>query len=323
MSREGARGLALTAAVFALTGLAASRVTLVGHELVGHGLVAMAQGCELVAYKLFLFAGGWVSYSCEGGRSVGEALVVALGGVAVELLVAAVAFLVASRLARGSIARVALTGLGMVDVLHTGFYVAAGTHHGFGDGRLLHELLGDRRALLVVPVSVVVVAAGALLARRMAREVGGWVRGRAAARAAAVVAAAVAAAAFHGALTYGERALTDDDVYARIMRHESEREVARDLDRYRREAAARGRAPTAEQIAAARAALEAKHRRFPLRVVLAVALALACLGGLWWGMRAPGEGGRPAPAGWRALVPLGAVTLGAVVAVYLIDRGGA
>ena len=322
LSRAGARGLGLTAGVFALTGLAASRLTLVGHELIGHGAVAVAQGCDLVAYRLFLFGGGWVSYDCEGPRTTGDALVVALGGVAMELVVATAALLVAWRLARGSVVRAALTGLGMVDLLHAGFYLAIGTHHGFGDGRIVHELLGDRRALLVVPRSVVVVAAGALLARRLAGEVGAWVRGGTAARAGAVVAAALAAAAFHGALAFGERALREDDVYARIMKHESERQVARDMERFRREAAARGRAPTAAQIAAAREAFEAQHRRFPLRVVLAVALGLACLTGLWRGMRrAPAEAA--APPGWRDVVPLGVVTFGAVVAVYLIDlRGG-
>jgi hypothetical protein len=317
-----ARSLVFAAAVFALTGLGASRVTLVGHELVGHGAVAAAQGCDIVAYRLFLFGGGWVSYDCDGSRSLTDALAVSLGGIVVEVVLAGLALWVASRLARGSVARVALVSLATVDLLHAGFYLAAGTHHGFGDGHLLHEALGGWRPLLVIPASMAVIAGGALLAWRLAREVGGWVQGRVAARIGTILAAAVVAGAVHGALTASERALRSDDVYARIMRHQSEREVSRDLDRFRRDARARGRAPTAAELAAARAAFEALHRRFPLRAVLAVALGLACLFGLWWGMRDPAPDAAGLPARWRALVPLGAVTLGSVIAVYLIDLGG-
>lgn len=299
----GLRRALVLAAVFTLVALATSRVALVGHELVGHGLLAVALGADLVAYRLFLFGGGWVSYRWpEGPPGGGESLAVALGGIGLELVAGAIALAVAAR-CRRPVARVGLLASATILLLHAGFYLAAGTHHGFGDGRAVHHALGAWRPLLVVPVAIAVVAGGFLLAARLAREVTGWVEGRPLARAGQIAAAAVLAAGAHGALTYGERALTRDDSYARIMEHQSVRLIARDLDRFAEEARQlRGRAPTPEELAAARAALEQRHRPFPLAPLLAVALGLACIAGLWRSaVRPPPE---PREPRWRlALAP--------------------
>ncbi len=293
----------LLAAVFALVALATSRITLVAHELVGHGLTAVAFGADLVGYRLFLFGGGWVSYRWPGGPpGEGVSLAVALGGIAFEVVAGAIALALAAR-ARGAVARVGLLAAGTILLLHAGFYLAAGTHHGFGDGRDVHQALGAWRPLVVVPAAAAVVAGGFLLARRLAGEVAGWVDGKPLARAGQIAVAAVLAAAAHGALTFGERALTRDSQYARVMEHEEVRLVARDLDRFAAQARRmRGRGPTPEELAAARARLEAEHRPFPLAPLLAVALALACAAGLWRALsRARGEA---RAAGWRAaLVP--------------------
>lgn len=294
----------LLAAVFALVALATSRVTLVAHELVGHGLTAVALGADLTGYRLFLFGGGWVSYRWPHGPP-GEAgsMAVALGGIALELVAGLLALALVTR-TRGPVARAGLLATATILLLHAGFYLAAGTHHGFGDGRAVHEALGAARWAVVLPAAIAVVAGGFFLAARLAREVVGWVDGRPLARAGQILAAAVLAAAFHGALTFGERALTADAQYARVMEHEDVRLVARDLARYAAEARQlRGRGPTPAELAAARARLQQEHRPFPLAPLLAVALGLACAAGLWRAVTRARDATTPradAPSRWRA-----------------------
>ena len=292
-----ARQLALLAAALLLVGLAVSRISLVAHELVGHGAVVELVGGDVEAWRLFLFGGGWVSYRFEAPPSAADALALSLGGIAVEVVLGGAALLLAARRPPGSVSRVALICLAGLNLLHAGFYLAAGTHHGFGDGRLLHHLLGDRRWMVVAPAAAAVVAGGLWFGRRLAIELAGWSRGRAAARAGLILAAAALAAAGHGALTFGERAPTRDETYAATMEQQSQREVRRDLARVQREAQRAGRPPTAAELAAIRAALERRHRRFPLRHALAAALAAAALAGLWVGARraatSPGEATAP------------------------------
>lgn len=300
------------AAVFALVALATSRVALVGHELVGHGLLAVALGARLVSYKLFLFGGGWVTYRWPAGPpGEGVSLAVALGGIALEVVAGNVALVLGLR-SRGAVARVGWMSVATILLLHAGFYLAAGTHHGFGDGREVHEALGALRWMIVVPASIAVVAGGFLLARRLAREVVSWVEGRPLVRAGQIAAAALLAAAAHGALTYGERVLARDETYARIMEHENVRLVSRDVGKFAAEMReARGRAPTPAEIAAARARFEEQHREFPLAIVLGVMLGVACLGGLWIAVRAPAElrEARWRLARWPALVCASAIAL--------------
>ncbi|HEY8147230.1 MAG TPA: hypothetical protein VIG06_31340 [Kofleriaceae bacterium] len=308
----------LLAAVFALVALATSRITLVAHELVGHGLTAVALGADLVSYRLFLFGGGWVSYRWPDGPP-GEVggMAVAMGGIGLEVIAGAIALVVALR-SRRPVARVGLLATATILLLHAGFYLAAGTHHGFGDGRAVQEALGAWRPLVVVPAAAAVVIGGFFLAARLGREVTAWVDGGPLARAAQIAAAAVLAAAAHGALTFGERALTSDSQYARIMEHEDVRLVARDLGRFAADARrARGRPPTEAELAAARARLAEEHKPFPLAPVLAVALGLACLAGLW---RAVTRASDPASdARWRAALWPGIVCAGSVALVAAVQ----
>jgi len=50
------------AALLACVALATSRLGLIGHELVGHGGVALAAGATDLEVQLFWFAGGWIRY---------------------------------------------------------------------------------------------------------------------------------------------------------------------------------------------------------------------------------------------------------------------
>ncbi len=311
-------------AVFFLVGLTASRVSLVLHELAGHGGVAALVGSRVVAYHLFLFGGGWVRYRSGPDHSLAESLAVSLGGIALEILAAAFALVAAAllgRRGRAPLARVALVGFATADVVHAGFYLAAGTHHGFGDGHGLHVELGDARAAVVWPVAIAVVAAGFVLARHLAGLTGDWTGARSRpGRAAALVTAAAMAAAGHGALTWSERALARDDTYSRIMQSESDRRIDDDIARLEEQARGRGARLDERELARMRAELARRHRAFPLVPVLAIALILACGAGVWLGVARPGRGdvADRAPPGGRGLALLAAVTAASLALVAVL-----
>ena len=263
----------------------------------------------MVDYGLFFFGGGWIRYqSPEDGLA--SALVISMAGIALELAAAAAALAVAfwTRVREAPVAQVALVGLATADLLHAGFYLATGTHHGYGDGATLHAELGDARIALVVPVAAATVVAGFLLARSLAGLVGHWSGARSRRwRAAAVMSAAAAAALVHGGLTLSERAAVRDATYSRIMKPESEWRAERDLQRMAAEARGRGAPLDADALAEIRRELERKHRAFPLVPVLAALLALAWCAGVWRGVSEHGAVERGPPGG-RALLALAAVT---------------
>jgi hypothetical protein len=309
-----ARWSRLAAALF-LIGLLASRLSLVLHELVGHGAVATALGGQVSAYRLFLFGGGWVSYAWGPEHGVAASLAVSMGGVALEVVAATIALLLARR-ARGPLARLALVGFATADLLHAGFYLAVGAHHGFGDGRLLRAVLGAAAPFLVWTVVAATVAAGFVLARRLAVLAGGWTGATTrAGRAGALVAAALAAGALHGGLTLAERAVIRDDTYARIMKPEAERRADREMARLAREARGRGAPLDPAQLETIRAELARRSRELPLAPILIVGLVLACGAGVWRGLGAASGGGAPS---WRGLAPLAAVTAASLALVAVL-----
>jgi hypothetical protein len=307
------------AAALLLVGLLASRLSLVLHELIGHGGVATLLGGEISAYHLFLFGGGWISYEWGAEHGLAASLAVSLGGIVVPVLVAAVALLAARRV-RVPIARLALVGLATADLLHAGFYLAVGTHHGFGDGRLLHAELGAAAPALVWAMVLATAIAGFLLARRLARLAGDWTgassrRGRAA----ALIAAALVAGAVHGGLTLAERLVTRDETYGRIMKPEAERRVDRELARLARAARGRGAPLDPAELEAIRAQLARREgRELPLAPILIGILVVACGAGTWRGVARRAEPEvREAPS-WRDLVPLGAATAAALGLVAVL-----
>jgi hypothetical protein len=304
------------AALCTLTALLTSRITLLGHELVGHGVVARVLGAEIEAVGLFLFAGGWIRYRpAEWG--VPSAILATLGGIALELVLGAAALVLARRRAPGSSLRFGLTAFGAIDLVHAAFYLAAGTHHGFGDGAYLHGLLGAARVWLVAPASLATILLAFAVAWRLAREARPWLagatRGR---RLAGLLAAALAAAAIHGVLAFGEARLFPQATYAAVKETESEREVARALAALREAARRRGEAIDPAALARAKAHLEGAHRQFPLLVVLGIAVAIACAAGATLALRRADDG-PAAPAGFRPIVPVALACLGSIALVGL------
>ncbi len=290
---EGRRPLARATARLALfalgVALVTSRVGLLAHELVGHGGAATATGARVREVHLYLTAGGWISYDRDGPWTWPAALTVQLAGIAIELALAAAAA-IAARRARGPLA-VALGGAALGLALHAGFYLAAGTYHGVGDGALLHRALGGARPWLAAPVGVALVALAFVGARRLATTVRAWLPARSTAGQVAALAVALAVAGGgHAALAATELALRPSPTYQAIMKPARERAIDRDLARWAEAEAARGRPPTPPAVAAQRRALAADRSELPFGWVLGVALALAT------GLGAARGHPRPAPA---------------------------
>jgi hypothetical protein len=301
MPASSLRDVARLAVGFLLIGLAVSRISLVAHELGGHALPALALGADVTEVRFFWFAGGWIRYDLDA-PSVVERLVIGLGGIAVELVLAAAAALAARRVRRprGTPSRwgprlgLFLVAFALLDAVHALFYLATGGFHGHGDGLTLSRVLGDAR----VPFALAVGALACVAAFVGARALGRLAVPRLAPRgprgtAVAIAGAALVAALGHAGLAAGELALRRDRVYGEIMRTSGQRATERALAAARAAAAARGAPLDPAALAARRAALEAEHRQFPFRWALAAAIALAGLGGLGRAVRAPRPTGSP------------------------------
>ena len=301
-------------AVFVLAvALAISRLGLILHELVGHGLLAELFGAEVTAWSLHAFGGGWVRHQ-PGVLTGAAAHLVQLGGIVVELAAAAGAAL-ASRRVRG-LARLGLAAAAAAFALHAGWYLAAGTFHGFGDGWRLHRELGAARLALVVPVAIAIVAGTFVAARRLA----GALRGHAPAatpRGQLAVAGAALALGLgaHAALLGGELALRTDRTYQATMRTAGERTVDRELAIRVETAERRGRPLDPRAVRAARRQLEERHRELPVGAGLIGAMAIAAI----FGVARSRPAARPAPVPPRALALAAAIAAASVAIVVVID----
>ncbi|MBZ0238151.1 MAG: hypothetical protein K8M05_37925, partial [Deltaproteobacteria bacterium] len=156
--------------LFALgVALVTSRVGLVAHELVGHGGAAKVYDAEIREVHLYYTAGGWIGYDRGTPWTWTEAIVVSLAGIAVELVMAALAAAgawLAARRGRTALG-VALGGAALGLFVHAGFYLAAGVYHGVGDGTLVHRKLGEARGWVSWPAALLLVAVTYAGARRL------------------------------------------------------------------------------------------------------------------------------------------------------------
>jgi hypothetical protein len=118
----------------ALLGLAilASRAALLLHEGVGHGLTAMALGAKRVTFKLSLFGGGYVEAPGLATTAAGHSFQM-LGGIAVNLLTGAAAWIIARRLKRRGLLYAFLLMFGAGSIGQALFYLANGFFYDQGD----------------------------------------------------------------------------------------------------------------------------------------------------------------------------------------------
>lgn len=311
---------ALHLAAWALAvSLVVSRLGLVLHELGGHGLAAVLAGGEVADLHFYTFGGGWISYAGTRGWGRGAVVAVSMAGIAIELVVAAGLAIVVARRGRRDLAATGILAAALGLALHAGFYLAAGTADGFGDGAPLHRALGGARWVVVAPVALALAVLAFAGGRRIGSELRGVLPAASRGRHAVILAAALAGAgAVHAGLVAGELALRPSPTYQRVMATARDRAIADDVARWQADAARAGREPTPAEREAARRAAAARHRGIRVGPPLAIALAAAAAAGL---LTAPRRA--PRVLGTRAVAGTAALALASVILVVAIDVAAA
>ncbi|MBK9031520.1 MAG: hypothetical protein IPL61_09320 [Myxococcales bacterium] len=306
---DSARAVVRLAAWCLALSVVVSRAGLVVHELVGHGLAALAVGGSVTDLHLYWFAGGWIEYGGAEAWSPTAIAVVSLAGVTVEVVVAA--GLAAWNRRRPALA---LAGAAWALTIHAALYLAVGAADGVGDGAWVHQRLGGARGAVAIPAAVAALVAAAVASRRLGAALIATLPPGPRARRVALLALALAlAGGAHAALVVGELQVRPDPTYARVMATERARSIAREVAAWRAEAAARGELDAAHE-RAARRTIAARHqaRRWGPWLVAAVAL-IAALGLA----RARARGHTPLAD--RDLTRAGGAAAIAVIAVAAID----
>lgn len=272
VSRSWWIAIARLTALGTLAGLAASRIGLVVHELVGHGGAALAMGGTVSDVQLFWFAGGWIRFEASGGE-----LVIQLAGIAVETVIG-IALWIGLRHGHSLGPRIA-RAIGAALVLHASWYLATGTWHGFGDGLLLHRALGDAKWLVAIPAALVTVAAGYAAARWVLGALAATIPGTRGRRILGTVLALAVAGGLQVGAALGEVAVRRDATYAQTMRREPERVAARELAQWAEAQRRAGAVPDEAARAQMQRQLAARHAQFPFAIVLAALTLLGVLAG--------------------------------------------
>jgi hypothetical protein len=298
------------AALLAAIALATSRIGLIGHELVGHGGMALACGARIIDVQLFWFAGGWIRYQLSE-PTLPAVLAIAMAGIGLELVVGVT--LVAS--VRGAtLGRRLVRGIGAALVVHATWYLATGAFHGFGDGLVLYRALGEARVAVAIAAGLVTCAVAYVTARNVLGTLASTLSGRTRTRVAGVIVAAVLAGGLHAGLAASELAIRRDATYSATMQHQRERDIAMELARWQREQAARGAVIDDAQRRAEQVRIAQKHRDFPFVWLLAIATVASVIAGAVRAPKVPDE--RIAS---RLLAITAIVAAGAICAVILID----
>jgi hypothetical protein len=319
------------AAFAAAVALITSRIGLVVHELVGHAAAANALGAGVDDVELYWFAGGWVRYDRDTLWSLGDVLVVQLGGITLQLAGGLAALAWGRRLRRrprksavsaviGTEAPaspsqgwlgVAVTGFGAGWLIHAAAYLAIGTWHGFGDGTTLHRVLGAWRPAVAIPAAALAIAATFLAARAVAGRLAATIPTASRGRQLALFAVALAiAGGLHAGAARAELAVRADATYGAIMKPARDRTIDRDFQAWLAEQRARGVDPDAALRDRERRRLERARPRSPFGAIVIAAIALAGLAGAVTSRRR-----EPAALDRRALATAAAVAAAAIAVV--------
>jgi hypothetical protein len=263
------------AALLAAIALATSRIGLIGHELVGHGGMALACGARIIDVQLFWFAGGWIRYQLSDS-GLPSVLAIAMAGIGLELVAGTALWM----FVRGAtLGRRLVRGIGAALVVHATWYLATGAFHGFGDGLVLYRALGDARVPVAIAAGLVTCTVAYLAAQSVLGTLAATLRGSTRARVLGVIVAAVLATGLHAGLAAGELWLRRDPTYTATMQHQRDRDIALELARWQRERAARGVAVDDSARRAEQARLASKHKTFPFVWLLAIATVSAVVAG--------------------------------------------
>ena len=268
--------IARLACILAGVGLATTRLGLVVHELIGHGGVAIACGGRILDIRLFWFAGGWIRYDLPEPKSLAAQIAVAVGGIALEVVIGLVMWLAIRRPTLGG---KILRATGAAIVIHGAWYLAVGTFHGFGDGWLLRRELGDARVAVAIVAGLGVLVATYFGARGILGVLAATIPGGRRARVIGMLVALALAGGLQGGLAVAEVQLRIDDTYASLMQTEDQRVVARELAEWDKRQRARGAQIDAAARRARARALADQHREFPFAYVLGGLTVAAVIAG--------------------------------------------
>jgi hypothetical protein len=220
---------------------------------------------------LFWFAGGWIRYHFAAPPSTAALLAISMGGVAIE----AVAGILLWALVRGDgLGRRLIRGVGAALVVHATWYFATGAWHGYGDGQLLHHLLGAARYPVAIAAGAITCGCAFAGARAIVGPLAGTLTTH---RLAGLVIAAVLAGGIHAGLAIAEIRIRGDVTYKEIMAPERERLVDRDLAKWEAYERAHGGDLSEAKRAQQQHQLEQVHRDFPFAWLLGICVAIALL----------------------------------------------
>jgi hypothetical protein len=276
--------------------------------LVGHGGTAVALGGSISEVRLFWFAGGWIRYASVP-TGVGSQLAIAMGGIAIELVIGTLVW----ALVRGdTLGRRIVRALGAALIVHAGWYLATGAWHGYGDGALLYRELGVARYPVAIVAGLVTCAAAFAGARVV---IGALAATLPDTKVAGTIVAFVLAAGLQAGLGVAEIHLRADPTYGRIMQPEKERLVDRDLARWAEYERSHGHTISDDERDAQHAKLESEHRTFPFAWLLG---ACALVAGIAGSVRArPSTTTAIAPRLIAIAAACAAVAIAAVIAIDL------
>jgi hypothetical protein len=298
------------AGLLAAIALATSRIGLIGHELVGHGGVALAAGARITEVKLYWFAGGWIRYQLASPSSA-TVLAIMMAGIAFELALAA-AILTCVR--GDTLGRRLIRGAATALVVHATWYLATGAFNGFGDGLVLYRKLGDARVPVAIAAGVATCTATFLGARALTARLARTLPATGCRRAVAFAIAVLLGAGIHAALTASEMKLDRNATYVKMMQPERDRRIAIELRAWERELAGRGVAPSPDAERTERVRLQRRHETFPFVPLLALATLASLIAGI-----VRSRGGSDARVSNRLLFRAVVVALASIFAVIVLD----
>ncbi len=286
MNRPWSADVARLTALLTFAGLATTRLGLVLHEVAGHGGVVLALGGDITDVRLYAFAGGWLTHDFAFQRPW-EGVAVALGGIAVQLVLGLAAWLALAR--RSSLAALVVRGCGLALVIHGAWYLATGTWHGYGDGRRLHAVLGDDRWLVAVPAAAIMVAFTFLGARAVLGPLAASIVGTHTRRVVGTILAIAVGGGLQVGLAVAELRVRAEDRYSAGMQTARDRQAARDLERWELEQARTGNPASPQARAAHERELAKRPHEAPFAHVLAMLTLVAMALGAWRARSASGD----------------------------------
>ncbi len=253
--------------------------------------------------------------------SVTNQLAVHLSGIAVELAVGIVLAVMAIFLSKRRSFRALLAFAAGVLIVHSLFYLTLGTYYGSGDGHLLYTLLqGGIRQNFLILTTVLIFSATFLISYQFSPMVKSWVLTEySTKRMFVIILCASIAVLFHAMLTFGERFVVNDTVYAKMKTSENERlkeaELAKFIADYLEE---HDEQPDQEQLRNQAKALEKKYWQFPLEIFLGMGIVAATLFGYIKSKRKEHEDSNPIT--WKDIFHLGSPSILVATLILILNR---